>query len=89
MLVLKRKQGQAIDVGDDVRITLKEIRGGHVKVVISAPKGVRVQRSEIALEISEANRRAAESCIGPDERFDRIVGRDKRLTDGKAVDAGW
>lgn len=74
MLILKRKQGQAIDVGDDVRITLKEIRGGHVKVLISAPKDVRVQRTEMTLEISEENRRAADCCVGPDDGFDRIVG---------------
>ena len=31
MLVLKRKEGQAIDVGDDIRIILKEIKGSQVQ----------------------------------------------------------
>ena len=47
MLILKRRQGQAIDVGEDVRIILQEIRGTHAKIAIVAPKQVRVIRSEM------------------------------------------
>ncbi len=63
MLVLKRKQGQAIDVGDDIRIILKEIKGNHVKVVISAPSEVRIKRSEVEREIGAENVRAANCSI--------------------------
>ncbi len=59
MLVLKRKQGQAIDVGRDIRIILKEIKGSHVKVVISAPSDVRIKRAEVEKEIGVENLRAA------------------------------
>jgi len=62
MLVLKRKEGQAIDVGENVRIILKEVRGGHVKVVILAPKEVRVTRSEMRQSIEDENRKAA-GCL--------------------------
>jgi carbon storage regulator len=62
MLVLKRKEGQAIDVGENVRIILKEVRGGHVKVAIVAPRNVRVTRSEIRQSIEQENKRAAE-CL--------------------------
>jgi carbon storage regulator len=62
MLVLKRKQGQAIDVGGNVRIILKEVRGGHVKVAIVAPKEVRVTRSEVRQSIEVENRKAA-GCL--------------------------
>jgi carbon storage regulator len=73
MLVLKRKQGQAIDVGDDVRITLTEVRGAHVKIAISAPKGVRVKRSEVARQISVENKRAAQSTLVGHQNLDKIV----------------
>lgn len=65
MLVLKRKQGQAIDVGKDIRIILKEIKGGHVKVVISAPRGIRIRRSEVEMEIGAENLKAANCKIDP------------------------
>ena len=61
MLILKRREGQAIDVGEDVRIILQEIRGTHAKIAIVAPKQVRVKRSEMVLTVSEENRRAAEA----------------------------
>lgn len=61
MLVLKRKEGQAIEVGKDIRIILKEIRRGHVKVIISAPDDVRIKRAESEKEVRLENRRAASS----------------------------
>jgi carbon storage regulator len=63
MLILKRRQGQAIDVGEDVRIILQEIRGTHAKIAIVAPKGIRVTRAEIARSISEENKRAAQTGL--------------------------
>lgn len=63
MLILKRKMGEGIDVGDNVRIVLKEISGGHVKIGIEAPTDIRVRRSETAASIEEENLRAANSCI--------------------------
>ena len=62
MLVLKRRQGQAIDVGDNVRIISQKVKGNQVKVAIVAPRNIRVRRSEIAECISRENRLAAEMC---------------------------
>jgi len=64
MLILKRRMGEGIDVGDDVRIVLKEISGGHVKIGIEAPTAVRVKRSETAASVEEENLKAANSCKG-------------------------
>jgi len=61
MLVLKRKEGQVIEVGNDIKIILKEIRKGHVKVMISAPDDVRIRRAESEKEIKLENKRAAAS----------------------------
>jgi carbon storage regulator len=77
MLVLKRRPGQGIDVGNDVKIILQEIRGGQVKIAIVAPDDVRVKRSEITDTISRENIRAAESCSregGEFTNMDNIEG---------------
>jgi carbon storage regulator len=62
MLVLKRKEGQAIDVGENVRIKLEEVSGGQVKLAIVAPRNVRILRTEAAEAIERENRLAASSA---------------------------
>jgi carbon storage regulator len=53
MLVLARKQNEAIRVGDEVRITVVEIRSGRVRLGIEAPRHVRIRRDEIASVLDE------------------------------------
>jgi len=55
MLVLTRKRGQSILVGDDVEITILEIDRDHVKLGINAPKSVKVYRRELYEEIKKTN----------------------------------
>jgi carbon storage regulator len=59
MLVLSRKLGENIRVGDDIKVFVLEVRGGQVKLGIEAPSVVQVHRQEVYLRIQEANRRAA------------------------------
>lgn len=47
MLVLTRKAGQTIMIGDDIEVTITGINKGHVRVAIHAPKEVAVDRAEI------------------------------------------
>jgi carbon storage regulator len=47
MLVLARKHGQSIFVGDDVEITIVEVRGDVVRLGINAPGGIAVYRREV------------------------------------------
>ncbi len=47
MLVLTRKSGEQIQIGDDIRITILSNEGGKVKVGIDAPKAVTVLRTEL------------------------------------------
>jgi len=47
MLVLSRKLGEAIIIGDHIRVTVVEIRAGHVGLGIVAPRDVSVDRQEI------------------------------------------
>ena len=54
MLALARKVNQSIMIGDDIEITLLEIKGDQVKIGISAPKSIPVYRKEIYLQIQQA-----------------------------------
>ena len=58
MLILTRKLGENIRIGDKIKITVLEIKGGQVKLGIDAPPHVAVHREEIYDRIQEENRRA-------------------------------
>jgi carbon storage regulator len=69
MLVLTRKLGENIRIGDAVKITVLEVRSGQVKLGIEAPPEVKVHREEIYARIQEENRKAAAQrppATGPD-----------------------
>ena len=59
MLVLTRKLGESITIGDDVKVTIIEIKGRQVKVGVDAPQGTTVHREEVHRKILEENRMAA------------------------------
>jgi carbon storage regulator len=49
MLVLKRKVDEKIIIGDDITITVSKIESNAVKLVITAPKGVPIDREEVRI----------------------------------------
>jgi carbon storage regulator len=53
MLVLTRKVGQSIVIGDEIEVVILEVRGEQVRVGIRAPKNVSVHRKEIYEQIHE------------------------------------
>lgn len=55
MLVLSRKPGEAIRIGDDIEISIIEVRGDTVRVGIDAPRCVPVFRRELLTEVAKAN----------------------------------
>ena len=59
MLILTRKLGENIRIGDKVKITVLDIKGGQVKLGIDAPPHIAVHREEIYERIREENRRAS------------------------------
>jgi carbon storage regulator len=61
MLALSRKANESIVIGNDIEITVLEVKGDQVKIGISAPKTVPIYRKEIYLQIKEANTEAAQS----------------------------
>jgi carbon storage regulator len=61
VLVLTRKRGERILVGDDIVITILDIKGDAIRIGVDAPSGVRIQRHEVIAAIAEANVAAAEA----------------------------
>jgi carbon storage regulator len=59
MLVLTRKEGEAVVIDGDIRIRVLEVKGGQVKLGIDAPLNITVHRDEIYQRILEENKRAA------------------------------
>lgn len=59
MLVLTRRANQSIMIGDDVVVTVLEVRGDQVRIGIQAPRSVAVHREEVFAELAQANRAAA------------------------------
>lgn len=47
MLILNRKLGETIKIGDQIEITVVDVKGKRVRLHISAPKQVRIQRHEV------------------------------------------
>lgn len=59
MLVLTRKPGEKIMIGDDIVITFLESRGGDgIRIGIDAPRHLEIKREEIAVAVADANREA-------------------------------
>jgi len=59
MLILSRRPGESITIGDNIVVTVVSITGNQIRLGISAPREVRVLRDEIFKAIREENRAAA------------------------------
>ena len=55
MLVLSRKVGETIWIGEDVEIFISEVKGEQVKVGIRAPRSIEVVRGELRQDVSNSN----------------------------------
>lgn len=77
MLALARKVNQSIVLGNDIEITLLEIKGDQVKIGINAPKSVPIYRKEIYDQIQEENRNAAQTQIDLKELKNLFPGNIK------------
>ena len=55
MLVLTRKPGEKILIGDDIVITVLDVRGDSIRIGVDAPRGVKIQRDEVLRAVIEAN----------------------------------
>jgi carbon storage regulator len=68
MLILTRKAGESIVVGNSIRVTVVELSGTTVKLAFDAPPEVSIHREEVYREIAAVNRAAVDLEAGKSER---------------------
>jgi carbon storage regulator len=71
MLVLTRKKGERVMIGDDIVVTVIDVRGDGVRIGFDAPRGVSIQRAEVVSAVKDANTGAAASAA---QTADLLVG---------------
>ena len=67
MLVLTRKIGESIQINEDIKITVLDVKGRNIRLGIEAPRGIKVYREEVFLKIKQENQSAAAPKIDPDK----------------------
>jgi len=79
MLVLTRKTGEGIIIGDDIKITVVELKGGGVRIGIDAPREMKIHRQEVFDRIKQENKEATQWDIADLNELSTILdtGRKK------------
>lgn len=77
MLVLTRKIGEGIIIGDDIVIKLIDIKGGNARIGIEAPRDRQIHRQEVYERIGEENRDAAQWSAEDLENISITLAEDK------------
>jgi carbon storage regulator len=80
MLVLTRKVGESFIIGDDIEVVVLKIEGSEVKIGISAPRRVKIYRTEIYKKIVEENLRASSVSVDSLKGV-KVIDQDRRGTD--------
>jgi carbon storage regulator len=76
VLVLTRRAGESIVIGDDVRVVVLDVRGETVRLGIEAPRSVQVHRAEVYAEVQAANAAALATTSGD---LESVAGRLSRI----------
>lgn len=71
MLILQRRPGESMRIGEEIEVTVVAIEGGKVRLAISAPKDVTILRSEL-VGARDVNRDAAMEQTAPAELFSML-----------------
>jgi len=74
MLVLTRKPGERILIGDNIVVTILDSRGDGVRIGIDAPRGITIQREEVLKAVAEANLAATEAHADDADRIKAALG---------------
>jgi carbon storage regulator len=76
MLILARRPGERVVIGDEILVTVMEVSASTVRLGIEAPRGVSIFREEIWLAVREENRAAAEAQADalPSAPIDEVMG---------------
>jgi len=59
MLILSRRIGESLTIGEDVTLTVLGVKGNQIRLGIKAPRGVPVHREEVAEKLQQAARASA------------------------------
>ncbi len=73
MLVLTRKSGESIVIGEDIVVTVLEVRGEQVRLGIRAPREVPVHREEVFAQIKAENIAAAKARAVAPEALEEVI----------------
>lgn len=79
MLVVSRQRDETIIIGDDIEITIVDIRGEKVRVGINAPAHVPVHRKEVYEAIQRENRAKAQATGGNPPPVESLAERKHKL----------
>ncbi len=66
LLVITRKKGESILIGDDIEISISKIEDGSVKLAIKAPKEMTILRKELYEEVQNENKEATKMNVNID-----------------------
>jgi len=80
MLVLTRRSGEWISIGENVTVKVLSVKGDHVQIGIEAPRAVPVHRGEIFAQIRAATEAARRSAGRPDA-LSRLIPQEKPASD--------
>jgi carbon storage regulator len=80
MLILSRRVGESITIGNDIQLKVVSVSGNQVRLGIDAPREVRVLREEIFKAIEEENHAAANAADST-RRLEDVVKQLRRKTD--------
>ena len=72
MLILSRKVDEQIKIGNDITVTIIEVRGEQVKIGVEAPKSVKVFREEVFNAIQKENKAAAVTNTSALDSFSKL-----------------
>ena len=71
MLILSRRPGESIHIGDDIKVTILDIKGRQVKIGIDVPEHICVYREEVYKKIQEENLQA---ILAKEDDFLTVAG---------------
>jgi len=75
LLVLTRKQGEKVQIGDNISILIMDIKGKQVRIGIEAPADIKVHREEIYQKIQDENIAASNVELTQFEKLEKLLGK--------------